>query len=54
MDVWDAPEEVWEDASEADSTEVLWTLTEEIWADIPPVRHRRHKNEFPTNLPPLC
>ncbi|MBD0344304.1 MAG: site-specific DNA-methyltransferase, partial [Coleofasciculus sp. Co-bin14] len=39
MDVWDAPEDVWEDAHEADPTEVLWTLAEEMWADIPPVRH---------------
>ncbi|MEH2087297.1 DNA-methyltransferase [Nostoc sp.] len=53
MDVWDAPEDVWEDASEADSTEVLWTLTEEIWTDIPPVRHRRHKKRVPNELAPI-
>lgn len=53
MDVWDAPEDVWEDTSEADSTEVLWTLTEEIWTDIPPVRHRRHKKRVPNELAPI-
>ncbi|MBW4557026.1 MAG: site-specific DNA-methyltransferase [Trichormus sp. ATA11-4-KO1] len=54
MDVWDAPEDVWEDASEADSTtEILWTLTEEMWTDIPPVRHRRHKKRVPNELAPI-
>lgn len=53
MDVWDMQEDVWEDASEADSTEMLWTLTEEMWADIPPVRHRRHKKRVPNELAPI-
>jgi site-specific DNA-methyltransferase (adenine-specific) len=53
MDVWDTPEDVWEDVSEADSTEVLWTLTEEMWTDIPPVRHRRHKKRVPNELAPI-
>lgn len=53
MDVWDTPEDVWEDASEVDSNEVLWTLTEEMWADIPPVRHRRHKKRVPNELAPI-
>ena len=53
MDVWDAPEDVWEDTSEAHSTEVLWTLTEEIWTDIPPVRHRQHKKRVPNELAPI-
>jgi site-specific DNA-methyltransferase (adenine-specific) len=53
MDVWDTPDDVWEDASEVDSNEVLWTLTEEMWADIPPVRHRRHKKRVPNELAPI-
>ncbi|MBD2437502.1 site-specific DNA-methyltransferase [Nostoc sp. FACHB-110] len=53
MDVWDAPEDVWKDTKEADSTEVLWTLAEEMWTDIPPVRHRRHKKRVPNELAPI-
>lgn len=53
MDVWDMPEDVWEDASEANSNEVLWTLAEEMWTDIPPVRHRRHKKRVPNELAPI-
>ncbi|WP_013322099.1 DNA-methyltransferase [Gloeothece verrucosa] len=53
MDVWDAPEDVWEDATEADADEILWTLTEEMWADIPPVRHRQHKKRMPNELAPI-
>jgi len=53
MDVWDAPEDVWEDASEADSNKVLWTLAEEMWTDIPPVRHHRYKKRVPNELAPI-
>lgn len=53
MDVWDMPEDVWEDAPEADSNEVLWTLAEEMWNDIPPVRHRQHKKRVPNELAPI-
>lgn len=53
MDVWDTPEDVWEDASAVDSNEVLWTLAEEMWIDIPPVRHRRHKKRVPNELAPI-
>lgn len=53
MDVWDLPEDVWEDSSEADSSQVLWTLAEEMWTDIPPVRHRRHKKRTPNELAPI-
>ncbi|OKH38987.1 site-specific DNA-methyltransferase [[Phormidium ambiguum] IAM M-71] len=53
MDVWDMPEDVWEDTSEANYNEVLWTLTEEMWTDIPPVRHRRHKKRVPNELAPI-
>lgn len=53
MDVWDMPEDVWEDAPEADANEILWTLSEEMWADIPPVRHRQHKKRVPNELAPI-
>ena len=53
MDVWDAPEDVWNDVAEADSSEVQWTLTEELWIDIPPVRHRRHKKRTSNELAPI-
>jgi len=53
MDVWDLPEDVWEDAPEAVSDEILWTLAEELWTDIPPVRHRRHKKRLPNELAPI-
>lgn len=54
MDVWDAPEDVWEDTSSDNTTgEDLWTEIEEIWADIPPVRHRQHKNRGANELAPI-
>lgn len=53
MDVWDAPEDVWEDASEDIRSENLWTLIEEMWTDIPPVRHRQHKKRGANELAPI-
>lgn len=53
MDVWDLPEDVWNDATEAAEDEVLWTLAEEMWTDVPPVRHRRHKKRLPNELAPI-
>ena len=53
MDVWDAPEEVWEDASAVDNTEQMWTQLEEVWSDIPPVRHRKHKKRGANELAPI-
>jgi site-specific DNA-methyltransferase (adenine-specific) len=53
MDVWDSPEDVWEDAIEADANEILWSLAEEMWTDIPPVRHRQHKKRVPNELAPI-
>lgn len=53
MDVWDMPEDVWENTPEADPTEVLWALAEEMWTDIPPVRHHRHKKRVPNELAPI-
>ena len=53
MDVWDAPEDVWEDAQQHDVDEVVWTLAEEMWTDIPPVRHRQHKKRAANELAPI-
>ncbi len=53
MDVWDMPEDVWENVTETNSTEVLWTLAEEMWSDIPPVRHRQHKKRVANELAPI-
>lgn len=41
MDVFEAPEEVWEDVEGA--VQDGWTEAEEIWDDIPPVRHSKYK-----------
>ena len=54
MDVLEAPEEVWEDISgEQTAEENLWTLVEEMWSDIPPVRHRQHKKRGANELAPI-
>jgi site-specific DNA-methyltransferase (adenine-specific) len=53
MDVLDAPEDVWEDASTSDTSETLWALAEEMWTDIPPVRHRQHKTRGANELAPI-
>jgi site-specific DNA-methyltransferase (adenine-specific) len=53
MDVWDMPEDVWENTIEADSADILWSLAEEMWTDIPPVRHQRHKKRVPNELAPI-
>ncbi len=53
MDVWDMPEDVWEEAAAANPHRGLWTLAEEIWTDIPPVRHRQHKKRVPNELAPI-
>lgn len=52
MDVWDAPEDVWEDNISINSGE-MWTLAEEMWIDIPPVRHRQHKKRAANELAPI-
>lgn len=54
MDVWDTPEDVWEDASADDiNDEVFWTQLEEMWTDIPPVRHKQHKKRGANELAPI-
>ncbi|GAB1539308.1 hypothetical protein NUACC21_19740 [Scytonema sp. NUACC21] len=53
MDIWDSPEDAWEDASGVSSEETFWTELEEMWADIPPVRHRQHKTRGANELAPI-
>jgi site-specific DNA-methyltransferase (adenine-specific) len=53
MDVWDAPEDVWDQVAIADNNEILWTLSEEMWVDIPPVRHHQHKKRTNNELAPI-
>lgn len=53
MDVWDAPEDVWSDAADDKTEETFWTELEEMWSDIPPVRHRQHKNRGANQLAPI-
>lgn len=52
MDVWDAPEDVWEDATDIDESD-FWTEMEEMWTDIPPVRHHQHKKRGANELAPI-
>ncbi|MEC4817653.1 MAG: site-specific DNA-methyltransferase [Scytonema sp. PMC 1069.18] len=53
MDIWDTPEDVWEDASDNFNEENLWTELEEMWADIPPVRHHQYKTRGANELAPI-
>ncbi|WP_407891666.1 hypothetical protein [Scytonema sp. NUACC26] len=52
MDIWDMPEDVWEDTSGYSTEETFWTELEEIWSDIPPVRHRQYKTRGANELAP--
>lgn len=54
MDVFDAPEEVWESATEDDhACTELWTPAEDMWDDIPPVRHSKYKTRTANELAPI-
>ncbi|MBI4501008.1 MAG: helix-turn-helix domain-containing protein [Gemmatimonadetes bacterium] len=55
MDVWDAPEDVWEtaDGEERTTRKDLWRDADEIWDDIPPVRHSKYKLRGANELAPL-
>lgn len=52
MDVFDAPEDVWESVESCDHSR-LWTLSEDMWDDIPPVRHSKYKTRGANELAPL-
>ncbi|MEB3178886.1 MAG: site-specific DNA-methyltransferase [Nostocaceae cyanobacterium] len=54
MDIWDTPEDVWEDVDAGDNSEEnFWSELEEMWADIPPVRHPQHKKRGANELAPI-
>lgn len=54
MDVWDAPEDAWE-MVEGDGSGLsqLWREADEIWDDIPPVRHSKYKLRSANALAPI-
>ncbi|MCG8346649.1 MAG: site-specific DNA-methyltransferase [Chloroflexales bacterium] len=54
MDIFDAPEDIWEIASEEDYNHTqLWTAAEDLWDDIPPVRHSKYKSRAANELAPI-
>jgi len=53
MDVLDAPAEVWEDAPDALPKGMGWSEAGDLWDDIPPVRHSKHKTRGANELAPL-
>lgn len=53
MDVFDAPEEVWEDAEQPLPPGQGWTLADDLWDDVPPVRHGRYKHRSANALAPI-
>ncbi len=53
MDVVDAPQDVWEDAPDALTTERAWVDADDLWDDIPPVRHSKYKTRGANELAPL-
>ena len=54
MDVFEAPEDVWETATLEDSRHTeLWTPAEDLWDDIPPVRHSKYKTRGANELAPI-
>lgn len=53
MDVIDSPEEVWSDAPDVLPAGTGWTTGEDLWDDIPPVRHSKYKTRGANELAPL-
>ncbi len=53
MDVLDAPDEVWVDAPNALPRGRGWTDADEVWDDIPPVRHSKYKTRSANELAPI-
>jgi site-specific DNA-methyltransferase (adenine-specific) len=53
MDVFDAPEEVWESSEQPLPPGQGWTLADDLWDDIPPVRHGRYKHRSANALAPI-
>jgi site-specific DNA-methyltransferase (adenine-specific) len=53
MDVFNAPEDAWESAPEALPRGEGWTDAEDMWSDIPPVRHNKYKLRGANALAPI-
>jgi site-specific DNA-methyltransferase (adenine-specific) len=54
MDVWDAPEEAWTTIDDGSPmSRRLWREADEIWDDIPPVRHSKYKLRSANALAPI-
>lgn len=53
MDVIDAPAEVWADAPDVLPSGHGWTEGDDMWDDIPPVRHSKYKTRGANELAPL-
>lgn len=53
QDFFDAPDEVWEGAPYALPAGQGWTLVDEMWEDVPPVRHARYKHREANALAPI-
>lgn len=53
QDVFDAPSEVWEGAPDVLPPGEGWTPLDEVWDDVPPVRHARYKHRDANALAPI-
>lgn len=53
MDVFNAPEDTWEAAPAALPPGEGWTDAEDLWADVPPVRHNKYKLRGANALAPI-
>lgn len=53
MDVLDSPADVWSDAPDALPPGHSWVDADDIWDDIPPVRHSKYKTRGANELAPL-
>jgi site-specific DNA-methyltransferase (adenine-specific) len=53
MDVVDAPADVWRDAPDALPPGHTWADADDLWDDIPPVRHSKYKTRGANELAPL-
>jgi len=53
MDVVDAPADVWCDAPDALPLGGAWADADDLWDDIPPVRHSKYKTRGANELAPL-
>lgn len=53
QDFFELPEEVWENAPYALPPGKAWTELDELWEDVPPVRHAKYKHRDANALAPI-